>query len=287
VAERLAISVATSSEHPEGLEVSDALMQLMDAFSLIVSSSPTPDIRWCIVDVKMNSPLTLVSEAFATRDNVDVHAVATLQKTAAESNFNSLIAGRIPAAWASVPEVRKRSMNFVARSANGIGQTVVRLFPDRKIDEKSVSADITINRETATVIQQVVRENTLAPVIQKSQVGSVDGRLLYVKKYYGKAAFWIQERRTAKEVRCIVASDNVKRIVEHVNFGDIWGGQRARIRGKIHYAKDGSIAEIDAFDVIRVAAAANFDLSALNQPGFTDGLDVVDYMNKLREGFVG
>lgn len=284
MAERLAISVEASVEHPEGLEVTDALSQLIDAFVLLVASEPSTDIRWCITDVSMNSPLSLTAEAFATRPEIDAAPIARRQKAAAEANFAVLKTGYLPIAWSADPVIKKRSMAFVDRSANGIGYTALNLYPDDP--EPIQRLPLTITKAVAQTVQTNEASSEKPVVAYKAQIGSVDGALMDAITHYGKPAFHFVERRTKQQLLCLVASDRVKNVVNHITVGDIWAGRRARVQGKIHYKPDGSIAKVDAYDVTPVYSA-DFDIGALSDRNVTGGLDVVDYLTKLREGTLG
>ena len=291
MAERLAISVVESDDHPEGLEVRDALMQLLDTFALVTASAPSDDVRWCITDVRMNSPLTLVSEAVSIRAGVDAAVVARQQVTAARRNFSQLLEGVVPHAW-SAPVIRAQSIAFLRRNTNGIGDTRIQFTSPRPSAEKEAkdvidSVDVVdLQRESATLAKAKIELDTPIPLPVKSQIGSIDGVFLTVESYRNKPAFKIQDRRTKDDVWCIVSNENVARIVEQTNFKDVWTHSRVRVQGKLIYDANGRVLRIEATNVIRVEGKP-INIAAIGDPGFTGELDVVEYLDRFREGTLG
>ena len=286
MAERLAISVVESDDHPEGLEVRDALMQLLDTFALVTASAPSDDIRWCITDVRMNSPLTLITEAVPTRAGVDVILLARKQKIAASQNFAELASGSVPMAW-SGPAIRARSMSFLARSRNGIGDTRIAFGitdPNAVFDD--TSEVISIDKTVAEAAQVRIDIDNPPALPVKPQIGSVEGTLSGVETYRNKPAFRICERRTKTELWCVVANEHVARIVQHTSFNDVWKHTRVRVVGRITYNAEAQIQRIDATDVVRIQPR-HIDIASIGDRNFTGGLGVVEYLERFREGSLG
>jgi hypothetical protein len=69
-------------------------------------------------------------------------------------------------------------------------------------------------------------------------------------------------------------------------LNDVWKNARVRLRGWIEYSKRGEISGMSAESIQHVQARA-VRLSELHDPDFTEGLDSVTYLDRLRDGELG
>ena len=273
MSERLIVSVDAPAQHPDVLRVEDAFEHIVELFELASATRQAgePEVIWKLVSVSMNSPLTVVAEAVSARPGVDVGAAARLQKARFAENVDVLRRGGVPSAW-SQGRARSVARRFVRRSISEVGVTKVVL------DDKTITfADVAANA-------RLLIEDKVQVIAPKTQIGSIEGFFLDVTTHYGHPAILMKERRTGKEVWCLVSEDHKQQISAQANFEDVWSGRRMIASGRIEYEPNGSISRVTA-SKIRLIEGGSVDLK--HDPAFTDGMDVSNYVDLFREGNLG
>jgi hypothetical protein len=277
VSQKLVISVDASEGGPELVTVQDVLTHVLDLFQLITESDPLNEdkVAWRLVSATMNSPFTVTAEAVPRYPNIAVDRVAASQVESFVSNYSELRQGRIPLAW-SGEKPRKTVSRLLARSRFLINHASI-----KSIDGPPV-ADVEI---TPSIAAQVARETTPAdlPTVAKIQMGSIEGTLVQVQRYYQQPAIQIIERKTRQAVWCVVPEEFQHEISESTSVEDVWRGSRVLVKGKIHYGSDGKISRVAATSVRRIEPEVVLD-DAIVDTDFTGGLSVSEYLEKFRDG---
>jgi hypothetical protein len=254
------------------LTVQDAMQQVLDAFKLLAGSG---DVVWRLVSASTNSPLTVVAEA---DESVD----AVVQMEAFSRCLAELRAGRFPEAWKR-PELMDSAMSLLRRSSHDVARTEFLIGND---------VPISLTREDAIPFLGIAESpgylvrDSLAAGNTKKQRGSIEGLLGEVTTYYGKPAIRVQERKTQREVICVIPEPLAKSFETHASIRDVWMKRRVTVKGDIYYRPSGVIAKIEVIDVLPARDMAQ-PLKPLHDNNFTDGLSAVEYLEKFRAGEIG
>ncbi len=278
MSERLVVIVDAMQDQSELLTVQEVFSHVLEIFQLVNDSDPETagELKWRLVSANMNSPFTVVAEATASHPHVDVEPLARRQKAAFRGAYAELQRGRIPKAW-SGQKTRETVKRVLARSRAGVGVT--------RIEDDSTS-DLVITREDAESVQTAIAADHNVPRRTKTQVGSVEGKLVEVTRHYDKPAIRLIERKSGADVWCIVPEHFRHQIAESASLEDVWEGKRVVVRGAILYNTDGKISRIEASSVRRVVTTEVSD-EQLSDKEFTGGLTVTEYLERLRDGTLG
>lgn len=275
MAERFVIVVTPPESDNGSLTVEDAMQQVLDAFQLLISSSEADEsITWRLVEAKTNSfPLCVVGEAMSTRPGIDVDLIAKNQKKSFASNYEKLIQGTVPEPWQS-NRFTKIARDFVSRNCNGVASTRMEL---------DVGQSLILTKQDAIKAFKAFEEPVMEEIKPRSQIGSVEGKIITVGKHYNQPAILLRERITGCDIWCLVSEEYEHQISEEADFEDVWSGRRVRIRGKLEYDNTGSLSKVYAVDVSPISDRT-IPLEAIQDNNFTNSLNINDYIDKLREG---
>jgi hypothetical protein len=281
MAVRLVVRVDAPRAHPDRLTVRDAFEHVLDLFDLAVYDADTSaKLEWRLVTASMQSPLTVVAEAVSLVPGLDIEEIARKQSAAFVRNYDELKHGRVPKAW-STGIARAKARNVAMRNRRGIGRTSIALGePDAPIDQVDLTED------EAQVAVQALGETVDPGLKGKEQMGSLEGKLVHVGTYYNLPAVALKERKTGAEIWCTVPDEFVGQIASEADFSDVWSGRRVRVRGRIVYDRDGAISRVYASEIHRIEPA-KVDVATIQDPRFTDGMTVSEYLEKLRDGELG
>jgi hypothetical protein len=227
----------------------------------------------------MNSPFTVTAEAVPRFPGVPVDRVAASQVRAFSHNYAELRGGHLPEAWAQ-PDARRRVSRLLARSSGAFTFTRVHAIDGPPIQDVEITPSTTALPSFDAV---AVSPNEPAA---KMQVGSIEGRLLQVQRWYQQPAIQIEERKTKQKVWCVVPEEFQHDISESTHIEDVWKGSRVLVKGKIYYASGGRIARVIASNVRRVEAI-EVPNDAIVDKEFTGGLPASEYLDLFRDGKIG
>lgn len=277
MAERFTIIVTPPEKDQDGLNLDDALHHVLEAYELLVNSSPSDDsIVWRLVEAKTSSPpLMVVAEAKSLRPGVDVDLIAKNQKKCFANCYSELNKGNVPDAWGS-SHLRSMASRFLHRNQHGVAITRIILDEDKQI---------TLTPQEAEIAGRAFVEFLPIEVKPRSQVSSVEGKLLEVGSYYNLPAIRIRVRTTGQDIWCYVDEKHRAQIAEEANFEDVWSGRRVRLRAKLYYDAAGKLSKVHAFDVVPVAER-EVSIEDIRDSNFTNGLTPSEYLDKFREGEV-
>jgi hypothetical protein len=260
---------------PDGAEgslsVEAAMKQVLATFALLNSGGATT--VWRLVSASTNSPLTIVAEG-------ENDVVASHQKTVFAQSMRELKMGRYPEAWKR-PELQPAANTILSKLIDSLGEMVV--------DLDDGSGPIVIAQQDAQVFEGLpdayAPQLTIA-VSAKNQVGSIEGLLVEVTTFRGKPAIRLQERKSKRDVTCVIPAELVESLSHIANLRDVWERRRLIVRGTILYQARGSILRVEATDV-QIVEFAPRDLRSLRDPDFTAGLSAAEYLEKFRAGELG
>lgn len=272
MAERMTLTIIPPDGGKGELTVQDAMQQVLDAFKLLAGSG---GVVWRLVSATTNSPLTVVAEA---DDSID----AVIQIEAFSRSLAELRAGRFPEAWKR-PELMDVAMSLLRRSSFGVARTDFVIGNDFPI---SLTSEDTIPFLGIAEGPGFLQLDTLATGNTKKQRGSIEGLLGEVTTYYGKPAIRVRERKSQREVICVIPESLAKSFETHASIQDVWMKRRVTVKGDIYYRPSGVIAKVEAIDVLP-AKEIGQPLKPLRDESFTSGLSAVEYLEKFRAGEIG
>jgi hypothetical protein len=281
VSQKLVVTVDPSETSSALVTVQDVLLHVLELFELVVESDPANGglVAWRLVSATMNSPFTVTAEAVSRYPGVPIDLVAESQVRAFAQNYAELRSGHLPEAWAEL-ESRKRVSRLLARSSGAMAFTRISAIEGAEIDDVEITPSTTRIESFGSVMAAP------QPPAVKMQVGSIEGRLLQVQRWYQQPAVQVQERKTKRKVWCVVPEEFEHEISEATRVEDVWHGSRVIVKGKIYYGNDGTIARVVASSVRRVEAAEVPD-DAIVDDEFTGRLSASEYLERFRDGKLG
>ena len=278
------IVIRPSGAHPDILTIRDATEQVRDVFEL--AENDNGSVAWKLVFATTNTPLTITAELVAMDPNLSPGALAAFAKEATSQlheGFAALAQNRIIDAWAAGPKAVTLK-RLLTRNLNGVGRT------DIQINERPTPEVVTPTMADSALreLTRIQRQDDLGENIDRSrtEVGSMEGDYLELGHHYAHPAIKLRERKTGREIWCWVSDSDLEQFSEHIRAADIWRHKRVRARGKILFNSAGDVLHIEANDV-QLIAAQKITVDEVRDRGFSGGLSVSEYLERLREGDLG
>ena len=273
MSERITLRIVPPEGGTGELTVEDAMQQVLDAFRLLTANAG--EVLWRLVSASTNSPLTIVAEA---EDSM----AAAEQTLAFSKSIEQLQAGRFPDAWKR-PELQSIAAAFLSRASGSIGRTEIRIRDEQPLllSAEDAAPFVGLREQVSEQVPAVAYG-----IVTKKQVGSIEGLLVEVTTYRGRPAIRVRERKTDREITCVVSEQLANEFSEHASVHDVWTHRRVTVRGVISYQASGSILRVEAVNV-EPAAQSVQPLKSLRDPNFTAGLTAADYLEKFRAGELG
>ncbi|RWN47378.1 MAG: hypothetical protein EOS03_13610 [Mesorhizobium sp.] len=280
---KVSITVEPSAEHPNILDVKDAMQQVLDFFDLISSDEDKATYVWNLTFAGTNSPFRAEAEAVSLDPAVNVSAIAQTRLQEASAFLDDVSHGRKPARALSKRR-HDAARKLMRRNTNGVGRTIAKF--DRQPNPLTVTP--TIAARALAIIEQVDAEtfDLLPTKRNRMEIGSVEGTLLDVGTDYNQPAIHIKERRSGRTITCRVDQALMDGIARSADFVDVWEHRRVIVRGKIYYDTSGDVIRVHARS-IRQVNPRDMTLRDIEDRNFTGDLDTAEYLNRLREGDVG
>jgi hypothetical protein len=267
----LTVKIIPPDDGKDALTVEAAMQQVLDAFSLLSAGETT--VVWRLVSATTNSPFTIVAEADDTE-------AAVHQKDVFEQSLRELNSGNFPEAWKR-PELQLAAASLLRRSSGEIASTEFTLGDMRP--------PLVISRDVAAPFADqpaAMLPIVAMPATSKRQVGSIDGILVGVTTYFGRPAIRVQERKTGREITCVILEALAASFSQEASMQDVWLHRRLNVRGVILYGVTGAILRVEASRVQPVGPVPK-DLPPLHDPTFTGGLTAAEYLERFRAGELG
>jgi len=274
------ITVQASADHPEVLNIKDAMQQVMDYFDLLTDQGQS-SIVWKLVFAGTNSPFTAEGEPVDLRTNAPAYGQIRNHVEMIARGFARLQEGQPPDADfpADKREVAKR---ILQRNLNGIGSTIITLGDSAVYEIERRQAE----QYLAAINGEDEEHNYLFSTFSRREFGSIEGRILDIGTSYDEPSIKIREHRSGREIQCRISDDARDEIERDLTAGDVWAHRRARVRGIINYDAHGKIVRVHDG---RIAFIETKDTKPndLHDPEFTGGIPAYKYIDRLRENELG
>ncbi len=275
------ITIEASPDHPEVLDIKDAMQQVVDYFELITDQGQS-DIVWNLVSASTNSPFTAEATPVDLRTNAPAFGqvrdyVAVIERGLSRLQEGEPLDADFPA------EKHKVVKRILQRNLNGIGRTTIELGEDAVYRIEPQQAE----RSLAAINGEDDEEyEYLFSTFARKEYGSIEGRILDLSTSYDEPAIKLREHRSGREIQCRISDDARDEIERSLTAGDVWAHRRARVRGVINYDANGKMLRV--YDG-RIAFIGTKDpkVNHLHDPDFTGGLPAYEYLDKLRENELG
>lgn len=278
MAERFSITVRPSASHPDFLTVRDAMEQVLDYINLL--SDDDQGVTWGLVMASTNSPpLRVEAEAISPYPGVDVTIPAKAMKARFEENIQAVIRGEYPPDWSG--RRYELALRILKRNMNGIGETELSLH--------GPSADtLVVNQQTAREAISRLKAQPEHPYPPAhSEIGSIEGVIVDITTNNNRPAIKIKDRRTRRDVTCII-NQEIRSRIEPIAIGpNVWDRRLVRIHGRIAYDDHGKMQQVFADSAVVLEVPQKISYQDLYDPNFTGGKSVSEYLDDLREGRIG
>jgi len=282
VAKPITIRVkGTDNRGNDAPTVRDLLSQIQDhvALMLDVEKAIAPDgkehLEWRVTNVSMNSPITFEITPVAKVYGTDIEARAKEVVVATSEGLASLRDGK-GRPHSFTDDAMKKTEKISRRVTNGLASTEVDFT---QYDEQA----FLLNRETAHRTVATVSKMKATLKNPHRELGSIEGFVKSVgRDGHGRPLIHLTSRLNGNEVRCIGTDGGLDRI-GRLRVDQIMRGLRIRVFGNLHYKTTDTV---DRVDVDRVELFANEEelpgLDDILEPNFTNGVEAVEYLKKLR-----
>lgn len=275
------ITVEASPDHPDVLDIRDAMQQVMDYFDLLTDRGQA-DIVWNLVFASTNSPFTAEGEPVDLRTNAPAYGQVRDYVTVIERGLARLQGGH-PLDADFPTDKREVAKRILKRNLNGIGRTVIEMGDDAVYEIRPQQAE----RSLAAINGEDDEEyDYLFSTFARKEFGSIEGRIIDLSTDYDAPSVKLKEHRTGREIQCRISEEAREEIENSLTAGDVWTHRRARVRGMINYDPNGKIVRV--YDG-RIAFIETRDkkISEIHDPEFTGGLPAYEYLDRLRENDFG
>lgn len=275
------ITVEASPDHPDILDIRDAMQQVMDYFDLLTDRGQS-DIVWNLVFASTNSPFTAEGAPVDLRTNASAYGQIRNHVAVIERGLACLQEGR--ALDSDFPaDKREIAKRILKRNLNGIGRTVIDLGDDGVYEIRPQQAE----RSLAAINGEDDEEyDYLFSTFSRKEFGSIEGRIVDLSTDYDEPSIKLKEHRSGREIRCRISSDARDEIEDSLTAGDVWTHRRARVRGIINYDPNGKIVRVYDGRIAFIETKGT-KISDFRDPDFTGGLPAYEYIDRLRENEIG
>ncbi|MFL5297367.1 MAG: hypothetical protein ACJ798_13380 [Phenylobacterium sp.] len=268
---RATITVLPSAEHPDYLTVQDAMLQIADLFALMRAGD---GVDWKLVSATTNSPFTAVGEIVGPPEApAALIAAASLAAQEAYQGLTDVLAGEQPGGDMDYAVLRR----VLARNLNGIGITKIELDDD--------PAPVSITPADAQRGIEAI-SSPIAAVAPRRVRGSLEGELIDAGHFRRQPALKLRERSRGRFLWCRIPAELEDEFAGATSLSDVWKNARVRVRGWIEYSRRGEIAGMTA-ERIQHVRAKRLTFGQIHDRDFTEGLDAMTYLDRLREGDLG
>lgn len=262
---KVTVTVRPSAAHPDYLTISDAMLQIADAFTVLKGGEGSP-VEWRLLEASTHSPPMHATAEWACTELGDVAGAGLIERAIIE------LAGALNGDELAEPDpVLER---LLKRNLNGVGVTSI------EFDDERPSLEITAT--VATVALAAINSGPFAAPPHRVR-GSIEGELAEIGTFRSQPAVRIKTRNGGRAIWCKLTKELAYRFDDKVTFDDVWAGKRVRLRGWLSYRHDGNVHVIDA-EKIELVTVAEVKTDSLLDADFTGGLDPRTYLERLRDG---
>ena len=289
IRERVVITVRPQPSGGGLLKVADAMQQVLDILRVFESAGrsldtdPPQAFDWRLERASANSPFTIIAVAQARDPSVDVSQWAKLAKHEAAVAFRALADRRSPPAWLD-QDGTAALRGVYERTLNGIAATAID-FDGTDVPDEHITGSFEVAAETAEAALDVLRAaSPLSEMHMPARVarGELDGQLVAVGRWRNRPALQVLNPLYGP-VWCVVPPELVASLGGERTLEEVWSGRRVAVDGRFHYGAGGRLIRVVVED-IREKTARRVKMEDVLDPGFTAGLDPIDYLERLHDG---
>ncbi|MFC4671517.1 hypothetical protein ACFO5X_23390 [Seohaeicola nanhaiensis] len=263
--------------------VEDLLSQIQDLVAILrgvedaVAEGRGEEIEWRITDATQNSPLTFEVTPFPRQHamNVDSRAQTVIAATAV--GIKKLAEGGPRPLYFSDSVISKVERVF-ERVTNGLMETTV------DVSEYDSAPMISATKATArSALVNLHRFRAPEPISYR-ELGSVEGYIAKVElDGHRRPIIWLRHRLDGQMVKCVSRERGLDRI-GHYEVAEVLKGLRVQVFGMIAYKDLEKISSVEVEGVHVFPEEVDLpDIGDIVAPGFTDGVEAVEYLRRLRE----
>ena len=275
------ITVEPSADHPEILDIRDAMRQVMDYFDLFTDQGNS-NVVWNLVFASTNSPFTAKGSPVDLRTNAPAFAQVKDHVAVIERGLARVQAGE-PLDEDFPMEKKSAVMRILERNTNGIEKTRI------EFDDGNGFEIVPQVAERFLAVMQGAGDEEydyLFATFARNEVGSIEGRIVDLGTDYDEHSIKLKEHRTGREILCQISPEARDEIENSLTVRDVWTHRRIRIRGVINYDANGKIIRVFNGIIVYIDTK-EVSTRDLRDPEFTGGLPTCEYLDKLRENELG
>lgn len=273
--------IGTNARGGDAPTVQNLLCQIQDQIELIrnveeaVAADGKDQLEWRVTKVSMNSPITFELTPSAKVYGTDIEDFVGKVIRATAKGLVSLRDGKGRPKYFTDAAIKKASQ-VSQRVANGLAGTEVDFS---EYDEPAYVVDHYTAHRTLSSISKI-RASLAKP---HKELGSLEGFVKSVgRDGHGRPILHLISRLDGTAVKCIGVDGGLNNI-GHLDVDTVTKGLRINVYGTIHYK---TLATVDRIDVDRVElfkdASELPGIDEIVEPGFTGGVEAVEYLRKLR-----
>lgn len=258
------------------------MQQVRDYFELMTDQGQS-HIVWRLTSANMQSPFTVEAEPYDERTQAGGYSAIEPHVTRVQEGLTRLAAGEDPGP--DFPdEKRDVAIDLLKRNLNGIGNT--ELFFGH------VSQQVRLNQQIAKRALSVIEGEDdavydyLYGTFARREAGSIEGTILDVGTDSEAPAVHIEETLSGRRISCRIDEELRPEIERQLTAAEVWDRRRIRVRGVLNYDADGKLVRLYEGRIVFVEPV-DVSIDDLHDPGFTEGLDPSEYLERLREGNLG
>ena len=271
------ITVEPSADHPNMLDIRDAMEQVLDFFDLLTEEGDS-DIVWNLVRASANSPFVAEGVPMDLRTKAPAFGRVENHLARIDRGLGRMQAGE-PLDVDFPIEKKAVATRMLKRNLNGIGRTCI---------EGGDGTGIEFRPQTAKAALDAMLEHPdedheyLFATFSREEMGSIDGRIVDLRTNYDEPSLRLKEHLSGREIPCRISPHKHEEIGKRLTAHDVWEHRRARVQGLIRYDENGKIVRLNDCDV-KYIDVPEVRLRDLRDPEFTGGLPAREYLDRLRE----
>lgn len=278
------ITVQAPAEHPDVLDIRDAMQQVLDFFTLLSGEESSDTISWNLTFANKVNPFTAEAEAVSLSPGIDVRPVANARMTEASHYLSSLVKRERP--HRTLTSKRKNAVrSFLKRNTATIGKTSI-MFDVPTLEPVVLTPSLAAAALETAAQEEVADLSYVPEKRERIEFGSIEGAIVDAASDYNQPAIHIIERKSGREIACRVEQSMIDKIAASTSVKDVWEHKRVSVRGRIVFDPDGQISRVYAQSITPITPR-DMTLKDIEDREFTGGLSISEYLDKLREGELG
>lgn len=255
------------------LQIED-LVSVFEGVEKSLFHSNKSNLIWRIQNISMNSPINIALTPHLIDDKTEEIDIKKLVKSTYAGFKTFLEEKKNPEFFDDI--VAKKAKRICERAKNKTIET--------QIDFSAYVPQSKIIISTQNNHNQIEKIPVLSTGYREQ--GSIEGYIKeIIRSGQDKRILKIESRLNGATIKCVGNKEAFKDI-ENLEFGNVWEGKRVCVFGIINYK---SLGKVDEVNVSRVQLFPNSDElpthADIIDEGFTDGVESVEYLKRLRASY--